>query len=162
VSGLVLCSGARDGVIAEVERYGALACETGGFLLTTAGTPERLAIAALADERGIDRRRGLFEVSGRAIERLFAWAGERELAIRAQVHSHGRRAFLSRTDVEHGFTVEGFTTAVVPWFAAPPADPARWGWWRCAGGDWLTADAPAVIEAAAEIVHFDEDGVRAG
>jgi hypothetical protein len=157
--GLLMPRGATHAIVTEVCRYGAEHCETGGFLLACAATPDQVAIVALTGEEGIERRRGLLEVSAGALERLFTWAGERELKIAAQFHSHGRTAFLSDADIDHGFTVEGFTTSVVPWFADPPREPDAWGWWRCTGGEWVETDPPTTVDAANETVYFDEGGV---
>lgn len=160
MTALALPVSATAAILDDVRSHGTRRVESGGFLLAAPGAPDTLAIVALAGERGVSRSWGLFEISGAALGRLFDWASERELTIRAQVHSHARDAFLSRTDLEHGFTVEGFTTTVVPWFADPPGDPNRWGWWRCSDGRWEQAEAPRPSEGQASVARFDEDGVR--
>jgi hypothetical protein len=150
-----------DTLTADVRRFGARNAETGGFLLSTEAQPDRLTVLALAGQDGIGRRRGLFTVSGTAIERLFSWAGERELRIRAQVHSHAHDAFLSPTDLRHGFNVAEFITAVVPYFAAPSPEPVDWGWWQRSATAWLTRPAPTVVVGAVTAVHFDQAGIHA-
>lgn len=151
--------GAR--IAAEVRRYGALDVETGGFMLAPAPEPMRVSIVALAGERGVTRRWGLFRVSGRAIDRLFAWADEQGMRIPAQFHSHKLGAFLSPTDQRDGFNVKDFISAVVPQYADPPADPTAWGWWLFDGEAWIATAPPAVSAQGAPVVVFDEDGVRA-
>ena len=73
-------------IAAEVRRYGAVDVETGGFMLAPAPEPMRVSIVALAGERGVTRRWGLFRVSGRAIDRLFAWADDQGMRIRVLRH----------------------------------------------------------------------------
>ena len=144
----------------DVARFGAYPAETGGFLLAPRET-ELVTTIALAGTRGIVHRRGLFQVSELALDRLFAYADERDLWIPAQYHSHGGRAFMSPTDIDHGLSVAGFVSTIVPFYATPPADPARWGWWQY-DGEWTTIDPPRVEPAVASAIVFDEDGVRAG
>jgi len=151
---------ARQRLLAEIRHHGELDQETGGFLLARAEDPDRLTCLALAADLGITRKRELFIVSGGALERLFTWATESEMRVRAQYHSHRRGAFLSPTDIEHGFSVEGFVTSVIPHYLAPPHGPDEWGWWRCSGGEWLRTTAPAVDERPTAVVAFDEEGVR--
>jgi hypothetical protein len=155
---------ARDAVlrlVAEVGEHGAVRVETGGFLLSRPTADGRHDILALAGEEGVRRSQDLFEVSGEAVERLFGWAAEQELRIGVQVHSHRQEAFLSRTDLRHGFTVEGFTTSVIPTYADPPRNPGSWGWWTCKAGEWKSTQPPAVVEGPAEVVRFDSGGVDA-
>jgi hypothetical protein len=153
---LDITSDVRAALLIEVRQWGARGVETGGFLLASPNGP--ISIVALAGRKGIVRRRGLFVASSRALTHLFSWAADRELHIAAQAHSHGGRAFLSETDRRHGFSVAGFTTIVIPFFAAPPEDVRAWGWWRYDGG-WRQTEAPSVVAGAATIVRFDEDGV---
>lgn len=146
----------------DVAGHGALECETGGFLLAQrekSGEAGHLDVLALARNSGIQRRRDLFVISATAIERLFTWAGEQELAIRAQVHSHRKQAFLSPTDERHGFAVERFITTVIPSYATPPIHPAQWGWWRYVGTRWTPTESPSVTRGTVVTVDFDEDGV---
>lgn len=153
---LTIAGDVRATLLADVRRWGAHGVETGGFLLDSSGGP--ISIVALAGSNGIVRRRDLFVASSRALAQLFSWAADHELHIAAQAHSHGGRAFLSETDRRHGFSVAGFTTIVIPFFAAPPDDVRAWGWWRYDRG-WRQAEAPTVVPGAVTIVHFDEDGV---
>jgi hypothetical protein len=161
MSPLRLSSPIIAALTAEIGRWGRRGAETGGFLLAPESDPDRLSIVALADQAGIARRRGLFVVSGPAIEQLFSWAGDAELRIRAQVHSHARGAFLSPTDLRHGFDVTGFISAVVPNFAAPSPHPGDWGWWQRAATRWEACAAPEVITGQGAAVRFDQDSVRA-
>ena len=150
-----------DALTADIRCWGARGAETGGFLLASESDPDRLTILALAGQAGISRRRGLFAVSGPAIEQLFTWAADRELRIRAQVHSHARGAFLSPTDLRHGFDVVGFISAVVPHFTTPSAEPRDWGWWQRTSTLWEAFPAPNVIAGAGSMVRFDQGGVDA-
>lgn len=150
-----------DALVAEIGAWGERNVETGGFLLAAEDHPDRANVLALAGEAGIVRHRDLLTISRSAIERLFTWAGDAEMRIRAQVHSHARVAFLSRTDLHHGFDVDGFITAVVPHFAAPSADPGDWGWWQRGGGRWQARRAPDVVVGTVHIVRFDEGGLHA-
>ena len=162
MSAMRVTPAAIDALTSEVAAWGARRVETGGFLLADAARPSQAGdIVALAASAGIVRRRLLFGVSGAAIAQLFDWAADNGLRICAQVHSHQGNAFLSRTDIEHGFAVEGFVTAVVPFFAAPSRDPRRWGWWSYREGRWQTCLAPMLVSGRAQIVHFDEGGIRA-
>jgi hypothetical protein len=153
-----LTAAARDAILAEVRSYGARNVETGGFLLAPIESPKILQTVALAGSAGVERRFGLFEVSAEAINQIFTWASEHELRIAAQVHSHGRRAFLSSTDIEHGFSVEGFTTAVIPYFRDPPIEPSDWGWWVYKK-EWTSTTAPTLVEGDCKTIRFDADGV---
>jgi hypothetical protein len=142
-------------VISEVAAWGARDVETGGFLLgDDAGTISGVALSAAA---GISRHRDQFVVSGRAMATLFAYADEHGYAVRAQFHSHGGHAFLSRSDLRHGFNVEGFITTVVPAYAAPPPDPTAWGWWTHIG-KWISTAPPVVLTGDTRVLRFDEDG----
>jgi hypothetical protein len=158
---LLLTRNLVDALVAEIGAWGDRHAETGGFLLAAEDNADRATVLALGGQSGIVRRRNLFAISGGAIERLFSWAGDTELRIRAQVHSHAHGAFLSRTDLQHGFDVDGFITAVVPHFAAPSAHPGDWGWWQRGGGCWQAQRSPDVVAGSVHIVRFDEGGVRA-
>jgi hypothetical protein len=155
---LVLPEAAGQVIVADVARYGCEQLETGGFMLAPVGTDSVTAIAR-AGTKGIVRRRELFQVSELALDALFARAEAHELWIPAQYHSHGLGAFMSDCDVEHGLSVAGFISVIVPFFANPPRDPSAWGWWRF-DGDWITLapSAPMIGEVAVSV--FDEDGVR--
>ncbi len=146
-------------IIEEVRTYGSQRKETGGFLLVNRDEPERIEVVALAGTIGITRWWGQFGVSGTALGKLFAWADEHDLRIVAQFHSHGGRAFLSPTDLAHGFNVRGFVTCVIPSFRQPPNDPRRWGWWCFDGIRWNREKTPATTSGAATIVSFDENGL---
>ncbi len=144
----------------EVAHYGAQGLETGGFLAAPETDPMRVRVVVVAGERGITRGRGLFRVSGKAIETLFGWADAHALRIPAQFHSHGVEAFLSETDRRDGFNVTDFISAVVPHFRQPPTDPGSWGWWIFDGGGWVPTPPPGLVEDPFHVVIFDEDGVR--
>lgn len=158
MSGLALPVDAVKILLDEVRLHGARTEESGAFLLSHEQEPDQIAFVALPSDLGARRRANLFEVPAPALAILFEWAAEEELMIRAQVHSHKRGAFLSWTDLEHGFNVEGFITCVVPRYAHPPNDPCAWGWWEFRGGDWCRREAPAVAAGAAERVRFDAEG----
>lgn len=162
MSGVRITSAAIDTMTGYVADWGARRVETGGFLLADAERPNAIIdTVALAASAGIVRQRLLFGVSGGAIGQLFDWAADSGLRICAQVHSHQGDAFLSRTDLKHGFAVEGFTTAVVPFFADPSRDPQRWGWWSFRDGSWQSCPPPAPVAGRVRVVHFDERGIRA-
>jgi hypothetical protein len=142
----------------EICAYGQRCLETGGFLMAPRGG-ETITVVALAGARGVVRRRHLFQISERALDRLFIFADDHDLYIPAQFHSHELDAFLSWTDAEHGLRVDGFTSAVIPTYADPPADMRRWGWWSFTAGDWAPGLVPTDGAGLASVVRFDEDGV---
>lgn len=145
----------------EVLSFGASRVETGGFLLAPVDDARGITVLALAADAGITRRRGLFGVSGIALDRLFTWADAESLRVPAQFHSHGGRAFLSPTDLAHGLSVRGFVTCIVPFWNDPPRDPSEWGWWRFDGNNWRNEEPPE-LDGAGElrVVRFDECGVQ--
>lgn len=145
-------------VLADVIPFGTEAVETGGFLLAPRGS-ETISVVALAGTVGILRSRHLFQISDLALDRLFAYADERDLWIPAQFHSHARAAFMSPTDIDHGLSVEGFVTTIVPHFAAPPAQPSRWGWWQYNRG-WTPISPPHGTTDAVSVITFDQDSIR--
>jgi hypothetical protein len=155
---LILPEPATAAIIADVTRFGAESLETGGFLLAPRDE-KTIATVALAGTAGIVRRRRMFQVSEIALDRLFAHADRHELWIPAQFHSHGGAAFMSPTDVDHGLSVEGFVTTIVPDFASPPANPSQWGWWRYDDA-WTPIASPRLAAGAVSVISFDEDGVR--
>lgn len=161
MSGLSISDSAVSQLRADVARHAARPAETGGFLLARTDSRERLDVVALAGEAGVRRSRDVFRVSATAIERLFVWAADNELLIRAQVHSHRGNAFLSRTDLRHGFAVAGFITAVIPTYTDPPWNLSDWGWWFFDAGRWRAANGPTVSPGAARVVRFDEAGIGA-
>lgn len=143
----------------HVQAWGELRRETGAFLLKRrdSDTIDMIAWPLVA---GIVRGRGQFAVSGVALARLFEWCGDEDLQIAALLHSHKYEAFLSPVDLKYGFAAEGFLSTIVPDYAAPPRDPAEWGWWSFRGGDWIDAQPPEVAEVASFAgVSFDENGV---
>lgn len=154
---LALPRSAAATVVAEVARFGTVRVETGGFLLAPRDS-DAVTIVALAGTVGIVRRRDLFQISDLALDRVFSYADEHDLWIPAQFHSHGMAAFMSECDVEHGLSVAGFVTTIVPYFAAPPADPAGWGWWRYQG-EWTPISPPRTTTAHVTVICFDEDNV---
>jgi hypothetical protein len=156
---LVLTDTAAAAVVADVVRFGGSRVETGGFLLAPRHGDAR-HIVALAGTAGIVRRRDLFQVSDLALDRLFAYADEQHLSIPAQFHSHRLEAFMSDCDIAHGLSVDGFLTTIIPRFADPPNDPARWGWWRYEGR-WAAIPPPHVVPGAVNVIRFDEEGIRA-
>jgi hypothetical protein len=155
---LTLPNAAAAAVVGDVTRYGAKNVETGGFLLAPRGE-DTISIVALAGDAGITRRRDLFQLSECALDRLFAHADERDLWIPAQFHSHGLNAFMSACDVDHGLSVHGFVTTIVPYFASPPEDAAQWGWWRF-GSAWTPVAPPSTSHAPVRVIAFAEDGIH--
>jgi len=151
---------AGPAIAAEVRRYGALDVETGGFLLAPEGTGS-VCTVAFAGTSGITRRRLQLQISEIALDKLFAFASEQGCWVPSQFHSHAGEAFLSWTDREHGLRVPGFTSAVVPDFADPPASPDAWTWWLFSQGEWHPVDCPRAVDRDLRQVTFDEDGVRA-
>ena len=151
-----------DLVHEHVIRYGSLDVETGLFLLASRGS-DTVTSVALAGTRGVERHRGRFALTARAVSKLMRHLRQRDLIAAAQVHSHRGRAGLSRTDLGHGFSVEGFTSAVIPFYQRPSHDPQRWGWWRYRDGRWQPTEPLALNRSTAEVsaVVFDEDGVHA-
>lgn len=143
-------------VVADVTRFGATRVETGGFLLAPRDT-DTVTGVALAGTAGIVRRPDLFQISDLALDRLFAYADDHDLWIPAQFHSHGLGAFMSACDVDHGLSVAGFVTTIVPYFTAPPADPTQWGWWRY-DGEWTPIAPPRAATGPVTVIRFDEDG----
>ncbi len=103
--------------------------ETGAFLLAALDQVDHVTGVAIPESSGVMSCERSIRCMRSTIDRLFTWAAEHKVRVRAQVHSHSCDAFLSRTDVRHGFSVEGFITSVVPRFASPPEDPDEWGWW---------------------------------
>lgn len=154
---LSLSTASVETIVSEVAAWGATDLETGGFLL--GDHDGAIGWVALSAAAGIRRRRDQFVVSGRAMSVLFGFADELGYAIRAQFHSHGARAFLSKSDLRHGFSVNGFVTAVLPTYAEPPAAPSAWGWWTYSR-QWIPTPPPVVVPGDTRVVRFDEDGVR--
>jgi hypothetical protein len=149
-------------VQADVTKHGADDVETGCFLLAPAGT-NAVTTVALAGSRGINRRPDHLSISRKSVSQLFRYATLKDLTIIAQLHSHRERAFLSGTDLKHGYSVEGFTTAVIPYYQDPPFSPSDWGWWRYENGRWQITE-PFELDAEAAVsppIVFDEDGVHA-
>jgi len=62
----------------HVRGHGLADSEAGGFLLGPYGSASA-TVLALAEGIGIERSRVLFRVSGRAIDRLFAFAEDEQL-----------------------------------------------------------------------------------
>jgi len=157
---IVLPEDAAQAIVADVARHGSRDVETGGFMLAPVGTDTVTAIAR-AGEKGIARRREFFQISDLALDALFGYVEEHELWIPAQYHSHGVGSFMSDCDVEHGLSVAGFVSVIVPFFADPPVVPSAWGWWRFEGHHWvpLGPPAPGNGEVVARVV-FDEETVR--
>jgi hypothetical protein len=147
-------------LIADIVREnGGEELETGGFILAPYGN-EGGTVLALTGDKGIERSWGLFQVSGLAVATLFDWADDSNLRVLAQWHSHRRQAFLSKTDLEHGFNVPGFRTAVIPNFEQPSANPTDWGWWMFEDGVWRATPAPRFNESGFEVITFEEGTVR--
>jgi hypothetical protein len=146
-------------IIEEVTAFGRRSLETGGFLLAPRGSAA-LSVVAFAGKAGIVRCRDLFQISERALSRLFEFADDHDLYAPVQFHSHRRGPFLSRTDKEHGLRAEGFISAVVPTYAGPPRSVTAWGWWSFQEGNWVAVRPPALLAGEITAVEFDEDGLR--
>jgi hypothetical protein len=144
-------------IAAHVESWGQENCESGLLLLGRSG--EALAhVAAWPKKTGIVRRRGKFAISGLALAQIFDWATERDLVVRALIHSHCGRAFLSWVDLDYGFSVPAFISAIVPRYREPSSDVADWGWWEFDGEKWTDLDTPGLVDIALTEVTFDEGG----
>ena len=157
MSALLLPTGLPERIATEARAAGAHIVETGGFILGALSSPA--SILALTGDKGVTRRRDLFHVSGPAMATLFEWVEKRELTVIAQWHTHGRRAFLSETDLEYGFNVPGFTTTVVPYYRSASADPADWGWWTFNDGEWVAVPPPALVSSEFSVITFEEGRV---
>jgi hypothetical protein len=151
-----------DLVHEHVIGYGKLDVETGLFLLAPRES-DTVTSVAFAGTRGVERNWGRFALSARAVSKLLRHLGEQHLVAAAQVHSHRGGAGLSQTDLDHGFSVEGFTSAVIPYYDHPPRDPQGWGWWRYQCGRWQPIEAFSLSASTSEAsaLIFDEDGVHA-
>jgi hypothetical protein len=152
---------AAEPVHAHVADYGRHDVETGFFLLAPRATTT-VTTVALAGSHGVVRHPYHFSVSRRAISQLFRHLTAHDLTILAQVHSHRGRAGLSKTDLKHGYSVEGFITAVIPFYQHAPFSPAEWGWWCYHDGGWKVAEPFELADRApTDMISFDEEGVRA-
>jgi hypothetical protein len=160
VAAATLPAGTAEDLVSHIGCYGRLGVETGGFLLAAAVDPAAVTMVALAGAKGIVRGPDRFVVSGLAVDILSEWAEQDDLRIVAGVHSHAGAARLSLIDQESGFRVEGFTSIVVPRFAAPPTDPSHWGWYRFTLGSWRDRMPGTTRPDPGVTVIFDEDGVR--
>lgn len=156
-----LCLGADavETIVADVARHGALGVETGALLLTPPDDPT-VTVLALAGTVGIIRHPRLLVLSSPALNPLFAYAEDNNLQLRAQVHSHTRQAFLSHTDKTGNIRMSGFIASVIPNFAAPPRDPATWGWWTFEDGDWVPIEPAVITTQTTKVITFDADGVH--
>jgi hypothetical protein len=157
MTGVELTDAAARRLADEARLWGGRAVETGGFILVSEDQPG--CCVALAAGPGITRGPDHFAVAGKVLSQLFRWAESYGLTVAAQVHSHARGAFLSPTDLHHGFSVDGFVTAVIPFYAAPPSDPEAWGWWRF-DREWIEMPPPALTSGPLSVVRFDSRGVR--
>lgn len=146
-------------IAGHTREWGRRTCESGLLLL---GSPDEalLNLAAWPGEKGIVRERGKFAISGLALAQIFDWATDRELVVRALIHSHGGRAFLSWVDLDYGFSVPGFISAIVPRYHDPSSEVSDWGWWQFDGEEWTDIVAPRLVEQPLGEVTFDESGVQ--
>jgi hypothetical protein len=156
---LILPRAAVAAITRDVRGYGQRELETGGFLLSPRDT-DVVSMVALAGDQGIARWRDKFQISERALDRLFSFADDRDLWAPIQFHSHEAGAFLSPIDANHGLRVEGFTSVVIPAYRDPPTDIHRWGWWRLTQGRWARTNGARIGDGAVELVRFDEEGVH--
>ena len=158
--GLRLPRTAIDTIVEDVRRHGAIGLESGAWLMASESDPTLVTHIALLGDRGILRRPDQLIVSGKALALLLDWADRGALVVRAQVHSHGREAFMSDTDRRFGMTVEGFIAGIVPWARVASTVVDDWRWWTFKQGEWSTRLAPETTDDAVLTVEFDEDGVR--
>ena len=152
--------GALIALTTHLHHYGQHDLESGGFLLTQPGH-QRTLMLALAGTAGIVRGPGLFVITAPAFDRLFTYAETLGLQVRAMIHSHPDEAFLSPTDRRYSLRMRGFINAVVPTYAAPPDDPAAWGWWRYEH-DWIPCPPAAAVPdnpTPTPIMTFDAEGL---
>src|SRR5437660_1251066 len=106
-------AGAVETITTEIRVYGQQLLETGGFMMLPRGCGT-VTTVAFAGITGIVRRQHLFQISARALDRLFTFADDHDLYIPVQFHSHERGAYLSWIDAQHGLRVDGFTSVVIP------------------------------------------------
>ncbi|QGX08835.1 hypothetical protein EEW87_17675 (plasmid) [Janibacter melonis] len=156
---LQIGSDAVTRLIADVQHHGQLGVETGAVLLSPRGEPT-VTHLAIAGDVGVVRRRGLFVLSAAALGPLFDFAEERDLQLRAQVHSHHGRAFLSPTDEAGNIRMTGFVAAVIPTFTHPSTDVDLWGWWTFDGSCWVPSPAASLGDLETTVLTFDAEGVR--
>lgn len=160
MTGLRLPRVAVNTIVEDIRRHGAIGLESGAWLLASESEPTLITHIALLGDHGILRRPDQLIVSGKAIAMLLDWADRGALVVRAQVHSHGREAFMSDTDRRFGMTVEGFIAGIVPWARVASTIVDDWRWWTFEQGEWSTRVAPDTTDHAVLAVEFDEDGVR--
>ena len=151
-------------LIREATVFGARDLETGGFLLAQRADPSgahtTVTAVALAGDAGVVRDRDLFQISERALDRIFTFADDQGLWIPALLHSHRASAFLSATDQRYGLGADGFVSAVIPEYSSPPRNLARWGWWRFESGRWRGAAPGRTAAGTVEVLRFDEGGIH--
>lgn len=157
---VVLPDAAIPAIVNDIHFFGEIGVETGAWLLASEDDPNRIRHVALLGDTGIVRRPDQLIVSGKAIAVLFDWAVMERLVVRAQVHSHGRKAFMSETDRRFGLTVEGFIAAIVPFARIASSRPDAWRWWVFRDGRWSSTDPAAVGDGEVRVVRFDEAGVH--
>jgi hypothetical protein len=95
-----------NALISDATTFGARGLETGGFLLAPRTDPvgpnPAVTAVAVAGGAGIERDRDRFQVSERALDRIFTFADDRGLWIPAMLHSHRSgascRPLISGTD----------------------------------------------------------------
>lgn len=157
---LLLPANGVTALVAHIRTHGRQGVETGAVLLTAPGDAT-VATVALPGTLGVIRAPDRFILTMPVIDALFTYAEQHALQARVHVHSHGGAAFLSRTDRAGCLRMPGFVAAVVPTFRTPPLDPALWGWWSFADGDWHEHPAGTVYPSCpATVVTFDAEGVR--
>jgi len=161
MTNIVLPEDGLTTILGDVGHYGKAGLETGAFLIARLDEQDVDTVALLGDQ-GIERHPDYLVISGVAMAALFNWADDHESRVVAQLHSHALEARMSVTDKRFGLTVEGFTSAIVPYAARPTADPNRWGWWTFRGGGWVSAQPAQLAKGSCHTVVFDEGGVRDG
>jgi hypothetical protein len=146
-------------IVTDVAHYGALGVETGSLLLTSPGDPT-ITVLALAGAAGIERHPGLLVFSAAALNPLFSHAEDNGLQVRAQLHSHMFKAFLSETDQAGNIRMPGFIASVIPTFATPPDDVSEWRWWTFDGAEWMRSEPAITFDGNTKIITFDADGIH--
>ncbi len=159
MSSLTMTLGVVDAVVDETRAYGDRNLETGGFL-TASATSDDITGVAVAGTTGIVRRADLFQISERALDRLFSYADDKGLWMPVQFHSHRFGPGMSLTDALHGLRVEGFISTILPRFANPPEDVSQWGWCQFTDGEWRPFPPISINrKQPGAVIVFEEGGV---
>lgn len=157
---ITLTPGAITVIVEDVCRFARSGVESGAWLLASERDRLQVSHVALLGTVGVVRRPDQLIVTAKGVSRLFSWAADSSLVVRAQVHSHLFGAFMSEADRRFGLGVEGFVSSIIPNAAAAQSSPEAWGWWSFRAGVWMPVQSAPVADGQVHVVHFDEDGVR--